>query len=517
MARNLKNKIIIGLVSFFVIAIGSSIMAQGVPLATSQELSGNLSSAVSDWINKGKVYLSGGQFDAARESFEEAIALNYKSSEAHFGLGLAEYERGDYPAALFEFGEVARLYPEFFDGYYNRAITLAKMRRFEEAAEAFQSAIDEAEPEASTVQKINAYLGLAGMLKKTENYEAAADAYASALELREGDSELAYRRGEALYLAGNGLDALADLIELEAKTSDYRVSALIADIYVQNEQNDYALHALDRSLRKAQGAADSKAESFLSMKLGLLQSSLGQDTEAIASFQQAAAADPRSWKARYYYGISYLSLGQPEAALGSLQQAQALNPDSPEVNLALATAYDAVAMTEESAQIASLIVAQFKDKELSASEAEALARAQFFIAKAKYMQGDYEAALEQFKEVLSTNRDDAIVNMWAGLCAYQLEKYETAINYLEQAVASDPDNIDAKINLGSAYYQAERYRDSAIVYKLLVEDNSNDAESYYNLGLSLMAQNLPKEAKDALTKASELGYAPAQEALSQYF
>ncbi len=517
MARNIKNRIIINLLIFFVIAMGSSIMAQGVPLATSQELSGNISAAVSDWINKGKVYLSGGQFDAARECFEEAIALNYKSSEAHFGLGLAEYERGDYPSALFAFGEVARLYPEFFDGHYNRAISLSKLRRFDEAAEAFQRAIDEADPEASTVQKINAYLGLAGMLKRIENYDAAAEAYANALELREGDTELAYRKGEALYLAGKGLDGLADLIELETRTSDYRVSALISDIYIQNEQNDYALHALERSLRKAQGAADSKAESFLSMKLGLLQSSLDQQQEAIASFQRAATADPRSWEAHYYTGISYLGLGQPEAALGSLQQAQVLNPESPEVNLALATAYDAVGMTDEASQIASLIVAYYEDEELSASEAEALGSAKFFMAKAKYMQGDYKAAFEQFKEVLSANRDDAVVNMWAGLCAYNLEKYETAISYLEQAVASDPDNIDAKVNLASAYYQAERYKDSAIVYKLLIEENSDDAESYYNLGLSLMAQNLPKEAKEALSKASELGYTPAQEALSQYF
>ncbi len=515
MAKKYIKRLLIISIGFM--GLGSSLAQQGVPLSTSQELSTNVSAVVSDWINKGKVYLSGGQFDAARESFQEAIALNYKSSEAHFGLGLAEYERGDYPSALFAFSEVARLYPEFFDGHFNRAITLSKLRRFDEAAESFAKAIDEADPEASDGQKINAYLGYAGMLKRIERYSDAAEAYNNALELRPRDTELAYRKSEALYLGGNGLEGLADLIDLETQTSDYRVSALISDIYIQNEQTKYALDALERSLRKAQGAADSKAESFLSLKLGLLQTSLEQNTEAIASFGRAAAADPSSWEAHYQYGISYLALGQPESALGSLQQAQALNPESPVVNLALASTYDAVGMTNEAAQISQLIVNLLNSDELTALEQEELAGAKFFLAKSDFMQGQYETALEKFEEVISSKSEDAIAHIWAGLAAYNLEKFNTAIRFFETAVSIDPKNIEAKVNLGSAYYKAEDYRNATFMYQLLTEDNPNDAESFYNLGLSLMAQNSPDEAKEALTKASELGFTPAQNTLAQYF
>jgi len=514
MARKYIKRLLLITVGF--IGLGSS-LAQGVPLSTSSELSTDLSVVARDWIKKGKVYLSNGQFDAARASFEEALSLNYKSSEAHFGLGLAEYERGDYPAALFEFSEVARLYPEFFDGHFNKAITLSKLRRFDEAAETFATAIEEADPEASDEQKVNAYLGYAGMLKKIERFDDAAEAYGNALELRPGDTELAYRKGEALYLAGNGLEGLADLIDLEARTSDYRVSALISDIYLQNEQTDYALHALERALRKAQGAGDSKAESFLSMKLGLLQTSLEQDDEALASFGRAAAADPGSWEAHYHYGISYLAKGQPQSALGSLQQAQALNPDSPEVNLALATAYDAVGMTNEAAQIAKIITDLLDSDELSELEQSELASAKFFLAKADFMQGKYEEAKDAFEEVIAAKPDDAIAYIWAGLAAYNLEKYQTAIKFFENAVTIDPENIEAKVNLGSAYYKAADYRNAAVVYELLTEDNPNDAESFYNLGLSLMAQNEAEKAKEALTKASQLGYTPATEALVQYF
>ena len=76
------------------------------------------------------------------------VLLDYLSADAHFGLGLAEYNRANYRAALFEFGEVTRLFPDRFDGHFNRAVTLAQLRRGEEAVAAFQEALVQATPEA---------------------------------------------------------------------------------------------------------------------------------------------------------------------------------------------------------------------------------------------------------------------------------------------------------------------------------------------------------------------------------
>src|SRR5699024_768731 len=130
-------------------------------------------------------------FDSAKDSFLEAIALDYRAGDAHFGLALAEFERGDYPAALFEFSEVSRLYPERFDAHFNRGVALAKLRRYDEAAEAFREALAHTE-EASPSQQTEAQMGLAAQLKRAEDYAGAAEAYAAALELRPGDEELTY-------------------------------------------------------------------------------------------------------------------------------------------------------------------------------------------------------------------------------------------------------------------------------------------------------------------------------------
>jgi tetratricopeptide (TPR) repeat protein len=483
------------------------------------------------WVKLGNAQLAGGDATSAKDSFLEAIALDYRSGDAHFGLGLSQFELGDYPAALFEFGEVARLYPESFNGHFNRGVTLAKLRQFDEAAEAFSEAIAQADPEASDQEKVNAYLGLAGQLKRSEDFSAAAEAYNQALELAPGDAELAYLKGESLYLAGKGLDALPELSSLEAQSSDYRVSALIADIYVQQEQTDYAMRSLERALAKASGAANTRAEATLLVKLGLLQQDLGRDPEAMASFQRASTADPNDWQARYYLGSSYLKAGDFNSALGQLEQAAAFNPESAEILIALTSAYEGTSRSTDMQRAAEAVLGLTEDPNL-------LAEAQFAVGRALFMQGDYEGALEIFAGLsdgslmmenanadaedgqedimLADQTDNPTLQLYAGLSEYKLENYRSAVQYFERAVQLDPENLAAQINLGAAYIAAKRYEDAELVYQMITESNPNDAQAFFNLGLSMFNQGNKDAAKEAWLRSSALGYAPAQEALQKY-
>lgn len=463
------------------------------------------------WVRLGNAYYEQDEFEAAKEAFLEAVAVDYLSCDGHYGLGLAEFGRGDYQAALFAFNEVTRLCEGRFDGHYNRAVTLSRLRQPQNAAEAFQTALDEAEPEADTEDKVAAWVGLAGQLKGVEDYAGAADAYDGALNLRPTDDELIRLRGDALWRAGEGLEALPDLRALEGRTDDHRVSALIADIYQRAGQVDYAERSLNRALERAESAGDTEAQANLQVKLGLLQRSLGRDADAAQSFERATALDPNSWEAYYNLGVSLLDGGQTQSALGALEQADELGGGSGgEVALALASAYDQLARAEDALAAGERALSALEDEEL-------LVEARFIVGRNAYRLGDGQRAREALDQVVDARPSDAAAQLWAGLAAYQQGDYQAAVPYYERAVQLDPNDGNARVNLGAAYLASDRYQDAEVVYQLLVEQNPQDAESQYNLGWSLISQDRRGPTRDAWGTACDLGYQPACDALGRYF
>lgn len=467
---------------------------------------------VEAWVNLGNALLEQEDFEKAKEAFLEAVALEYRHGDAHFGLGLAEYGRGDLDAALFAFGEVSRLYPERFDGHYNRAVTLARLKRPEDAAAAFAKAIEQAEPEAAPPEIADAFVGLAGQLSRAGRFGEAADAYGAALEHEpSGDpDELRFLRAQALYRAGRGLEALPDLTELEGSSSDYRTSSLIADIYIDQGQVDYALRSLERALRRARAAEKAEVQANVLVKLGLLQRQLGRDAEAAASFQQAAAVDNSSWEALYNLGVSYLEMGQPGSAVRVLEQALEIREATGEVRLALASAFDRLGRADEAMNSARAAMEELEDPQLAA-------QARLILGRAHYRRGEFSRAAAVLAEAVQERPSDPQAQLWAGLAEYQQGNYRTAAQYYERAVQLAPNSTEARVNLGAAYLANERFGDAEAVYQLLVQQNPEDAESHFNLGWALLSQNRRAAAREAWQRADELGYEPAKQALRQYF
>lgn len=466
------------------------------------------------WLDLGQLQLELGQLGEAKTSFLEAVALDYLSADAHFGLGLTEYTRANFRAALFEFGEVTRLFPERFDGHFNRAVTLVQLRRNEEAVAAFGEALVQASPEAGRASRADAQSGLAGQLEILGRFDKAAEAYTAAIGLVGRTPDLLLARSNALYRAGRGLEALPALTTLEASGADYRPSALIADIYLQANQADYALNALYRAQRRAAAGGNTQIEADVLLQLGLVQRNLGRSRAATRSFEAAAALTPNSGRAFYNLGVSLLESGEPERALGPLGDAleaeRAQGRVSGEVFLALATAYDQLGQADAARRSADAAAARLETPRLRLD-------ATAITGRALYRSGNLRGALIALREVAEARPNNAQAQLWVGLAYYEQGDYTEAISYYERAITLDPDNLDARLNLGAAYLAAERYADAESVYALITQQNAGDAEAFYNLGWSLYSQERAEEAQGAWTQASKLGYEPAQAALTEYF
>ncbi len=453
------------------------------------------------WTRLGNAAYEGGDLETAKDAYLEAVALDYLLGDAHYGLGLVEYARGDYQAALFAFNEVTRLFPDRFDGHYNRAVTLATLRRPSESAAAFRAALGAAEPEATQLDRLNAHVGLAGQLVRTGDYAAAAASFGDALAIRPDDIDLAYNRGAALVAADRGLEALAELTDVEARSGDYRFSVLIAEVYVEQGQVDFALRALERAVRKAREASDRVGEARSLVALGELQRGLGREREAAASFERAAEVDPASWEARYNLGTSLLAAGQPRAALAPLQEAARMQENGIESELALAGTLDQLGMTAEAIASARRVL-----ERSTPSDTEAQTQARFIVGRGLYLRGDYAGAEEAFAKVVQARPSSASAQLWAGLAQYMQGDFQSAAQFYERAVQLDPNSIEARVNLAAAYLASERFGDAAEVYRLLVQQNPQDAESHFNLGWSLYALQRDEDARIAWSAACQLGH-----------
>jgi len=454
------------------------------------------------WTALGDALYDADDLAAAKEAYLEAIAIDYLVGDAHFGLGLVEYGRGDYAAALFSFSEVTRLFEERFDGHFNRAVTLARLRRPADAADAFRRALDEAEPEATPEDRLNAWTGLGSQLVLAGEPGPAADAFAEAIALDPENTDLAYQRGSALLAADRGLEALVELTDIESRTSDYRFSVLIAEVYLEQGQVDRALRALERAERKARDAGDRAGQAASLISLGEIQRGLGREADAIESYRRAAEVDPSSWEARFALGVAHVSAGQPRAAVEPLREAIQLAPDQGDVHLALASAYDQLGQSGDA-------LATGREALKRASSPEAQAQARFIIGRALYLQGNYAGAAEEFSMVVQMRPGSAMAQLWAGLAQYQLGDFAGATLFYERAVQLDPNATEARVNLGAAYLATERYRDAEGVYRFLVEQNARDAESLYHLGWALYAQQRDEDARANWTQSCQLGYQPA--------
>lgn len=486
------------------LVLATVLVAAGLTLAAAQtvdELRAEVAAQPTDaeaWTRLGDALVAADDLAGAKDAYLEAIAIDYLVGDAHFGLGLVEFGRGDFAAALFSFSEVARLYETRFDGHFNRAVTLARLRRPAESAEAFRRALAEAEPEATPDDRLAAWTGLGSQLMFAGEPGGAADAFAEAIALNPDDIDLAYQRGAALLAAGRGLEALVELTEIESRTSDYRFSVLIAEVYLEQGQVDRALRALERAERKAQEAGDRQGQAAALNSLGEIQRGLGRDADAIASYRKAAEIDPDSWVARYALGVSYLNGGQPRSAVQPLLEAVRLVPDDGDARLALASAYDQLGQSGDA-------LAAGREALARAATPEAQAQARFIIGRALYLQGNFAAASDEFAIVVQLRPSSAQAQLWAGLAQYQRADFAGAALSYERAVQLDPTATEARVNLGAAYLASERYRDAEGVYRFLVQLNARDAESHYHLGWALYAQQRDEEARVAWRQACELG------------
>ena len=457
----------------------------------------------------GQAYLCLKRAKDARNTLEAAVALDYAYFDAHFFLGKAYYDLGDFEAALSEYDQLIRTSPDRLEPYYQQAVIYARLRRTDDAIRSLTSAIAAALKDEVTNKDTellaDLQIALAQQYRLKLDYNNEAQAYTSAQQYRPGDLGLVVKQAQALFDAANLAAALPLTFGVLGKQpGNADAGVLIADILEKQNQADRAVREVTRVLDNNRIPRD---RARLLVRRGLLELKLGRGAAALESFRQAAAADPGSWAARYNYGVLLLPKN-PSAALTEFRAALKVMPEDGNTFLGIASAQSALRNDASAYSAARSAVKLLKDDATRNS-------ARFLAGQSAYNLKLYPEALTEFRTVLATNTASFQYQYWYGLALFQTKDFSNAIVALESAVKLNPNNLEVRSSLGAAYLSAKRWKDAETVLLDVVRFDPRDSEAWYNLGLAVINQGKLEQGKTYLRRAAAEGSAAAKQLLAR--
>ncbi len=96
----------------------------------------------------------------------------------------------------------------------------------------------------------------------------------------------------------------------------------------------------------------------------------------------------------------------------------------------------------------------------------------------------YAGAIEDAKEEVRKNPDDAMAHFKLGVAYGESGKYEEAIESYKLAIKIKPDDARAHYNLGVAYNNTGKHQEAIELFKQAIRINPDFAEAHYHLGIA---------------------------------
>jgi tetratricopeptide (TPR) repeat protein len=228
--------------------------------------------------------------------------------------GRKAFAQKNYEEAVNKFREGIKLEPNDPGLYSNLAVSLANLRKFDEADEAINKAIqllpaDKTLPETKTkiadmrqidqLARANTILSEGDSLYKSQDYAGALKKYEAALPLVTGPKQAVIHAALARCYAGlnnseKAVAAYRKAMEVAPDDVNYRNS--LANYYLKEKRYEYALN-----LYADQGASGQADQALFN--LGMSLSKQGNTEVAELAFEKAIKANPANAEAYYELGM----------------------------------------------------------------------------------------------------------------------------------------------------------------------------------------------------------------------
>jgi tetratricopeptide (TPR) repeat protein len=447
-----------------------------------------------DPIRRGTKALAESRWSDARARFDEAVAADYKTDQAKYGLAEIAVKEGhpDQAEALYREALAVRFasgkeYPEASAGL---GLLLFRAGRRDEAGRELDRAA------AARPDLWDALYGQARLLLDAGKREEAKALLAKGADKRGvAEGEDRYHYGMALlHLAEGDLDGAERdaLIALHLDATDPEHGALVAQVYEKRNAPTLAIDAYEQAL----AAPGMTPTAPMLDGLGRLYQRVQRYTDARDRFVRALEVDstyapalrdladvyrlakqhekaariylryllarPDDVDARVRLAESYLELGQFAPAAEAAKAATARDSTRTDVRFALARAG---LRSTDSAMRAEAAAAFLALPDTLPWKAEDLVALAGFQAESKQT----DDARRSLDRALALAPDLADAHYQRGLLDLSAGRPDSAVASLEKAAQESPDSPLYHLNLGIAYYQAKRVGDSIPEFRRAVE------------------------------------------------
>src|SRR5436190_9147297 len=269
----------------------------------------------------GLAYWDRNDYPRALQAFERAVKVGPQSAEAHNWLGVALSEKADLPGAIAEFRKAIALDPKYGRALTNLGSALAKSGDFAEAVDIFNQALT-LEPNS-----LAAHLNLGRALREKGDLDGALQHLRQVAAADPDNAGIHYELGQTLRQLGDLAGASASFeraiqIEPELREGYYALGI--------------ALRQQSAATRKAAIPASGPADDLFSQA----QQAAGRGEWNLAREQLAEVLrrDDRHVEAHNLLGFVLGQQGDLPSALAHFERAIALRPESSEAHYNLGPA-----------------------------------------------------------------------------------------------------------------------------------------------------------------------------------
>jgi tetratricopeptide (TPR) repeat protein len=374
-----------------------------------------------------------GRFAEAEPVLRQLVASDPSHAEAMQLLGVAVSSLGRVDESLQWFDRAAALRPGNPAFLHNRAQTLFKLGRLDEARAETQNAL---QAEGDYRPALNL---LANVLAALGDREGAERAYRRLIALQAGDPIAHYNLALLLQEGGRLDEAMAGYrTALALRPAFPEALVNLGNALKARGRHDEALAQYAEAVRQNPEHPDGLTNYATALR------EAGRIAEAIPLLERALKARPQSADIHNNLGIAYYERHRFADAVQCYRQALALRPDFLEARNNLGNVLSALGAQDE--------------------------------------------AVEIFRQVIAADPRAAHAHSNLGIILQERGDFGAAIACYERALEIQPDYPDAINNLGYLLQEQGRRRDAMALYERALAVNPRFGRAAYNLGLAHLAE-----------------------------